>query len=78
MSGLTKAQVLYVSAQKEFSGRQSDRQEVDLLERDTFHRKNAVRLKRREQPQGMGSSWKVRAAPKYGVVTFYGLGNFIG
>ena len=31
MSGLTDAQVLHVSAQKEFSERQSDRQETDLL-----------------------------------------------
>ena len=31
VSGLTEAQVLCVSAQKEFSERQSDRQEVDLL-----------------------------------------------
>ena len=35
------------------------------LERYTFHRKNVVRLKRRE-------------ALKYGVVSWYGLGNFIG
>ena len=31
VSGLTEVQVLYVSAQKEFSKRQNDRQEVDLL-----------------------------------------------
>ena len=31
VSGLTEAQVLYISALKEFSERQSDRQEVDLL-----------------------------------------------
>ena len=31
MSGLTEVQVLQVSAQKEFSERQSDRQEIDLL-----------------------------------------------
>ena len=31
VSGLTEAQVLCVSVQKEFSERQSDRQEVDLL-----------------------------------------------
>ena len=31
MSGLTEAEDLRVSAQKEFSQRQSDRQEIDLL-----------------------------------------------
>ena len=31
VSGLTEVQVLYVSAQKEFSKRQSDRQEMGLL-----------------------------------------------
>ena len=31
MSELTEAQVVYVSEHKEFSERQSDRQEVDLL-----------------------------------------------
>ena len=31
VSGLTEVQVLHVSGQKEFSERQSDRQEVDLL-----------------------------------------------
>ena len=31
------------------------------LERYTFHRKNAVCLKRQEQSQGVGSSWKVRS-----------------
>ena len=30
-SGLTEVQVLYVSAEKEFSERQSNRQEIDLL-----------------------------------------------
>ena len=34
MSGLTEAQVLRVSAQKEFSERQSDKQEVDLFIQD--------------------------------------------
>ena len=33
MSGLTEVQVLHDSAQKEFSERQSDRQEVDLSDR---------------------------------------------
>ena len=32
------------------------------LERYTFHRQNVVCLKKQEQPQGMGSSQKVRAA----------------
>ena len=31
MSGLTEVQVLCASVQKEFSERQSDRQEIDLL-----------------------------------------------
>ena len=31
MSGRTEVQVLYVSAQKEFSERQSDSEEVDLF-----------------------------------------------
>ena len=31
MSELTEVQVLYASAQKEFSERKSDRQEIDLL-----------------------------------------------
>ena len=31
MSGLTEVQVLYASNQKEFSERQSDRQEIALL-----------------------------------------------
>ena len=35
MSGLTEAQVLCVSEQKEFSETQGDRQEVDLLIQDT-------------------------------------------
>ena len=34
MSGLTEVQVLYASAQKEFSERQSDRQEINLLRQD--------------------------------------------
>ena len=33
MSGLTEVQVLCASAQKEFGERQSDRQEIDLLNR---------------------------------------------
>ena len=32
------------------------------LERYTFHRRNKVCLKRQEQPQGMGTSRKVRGA----------------
>ena len=35
MSGWTEAQVLCVSALKEFSERQSDRQEIDLLRQNT-------------------------------------------
>ena len=38
MSGLTEAQVLHVSVQKEFSERQSDRQEIDLLRWDAWER----------------------------------------
>ena len=38
VSGLTEAQVLCFSAQKEFSERQRDRQEVDLLIKDTCKR----------------------------------------
>ena len=33
MSGLTEVQVLHVSTKKEFSERQSHRQEIDLLDR---------------------------------------------
>ena len=39
MSGLTEVQVLQVSAQKEFSQRASDRQEVDLLGWDAWERR---------------------------------------
>ena len=35
------------------------------LERNTLHRQSVGHLRRRE-------------APKYGMVSFYGLGNFIG
>lgn len=38
VSGLTEVQVLYVSEQKEFSRRQSDRKEVDLLREIHTHR----------------------------------------
>ena len=38
MSGLTEVQVLHVSMQKEFSERQSDRQEIDLLGWDACER----------------------------------------
>ena len=55
------------------------------LERNTFHRQSVVRLKRREwswethTPQTeWGPSQKVRAAPRYGAVSFHGLGNFTG
>ena len=35
MSGLTEVQILCVSAQKEFSERQSDRQKIGLLRQAT-------------------------------------------
>ena len=38
VSGLTEVQVRCVSAQKEFSERQSDRQEIDVLRRDARER----------------------------------------
>ena len=38
MSGLTEAQVLHASSQKEFSERQGDRQEIDLLGQDACER----------------------------------------
>ena len=38
MSGLTEVQVLYASVQKEFSERQSDRQEIGLLRYDACER----------------------------------------
>ena len=38
MSGLTEVQGLHVSAQKEFSERQGDRQEIDLLREDACER----------------------------------------
>lgn len=41
MSGLTEAHVLCVSVQKEFSKRQSDRQEVDLLIQDACERETS-------------------------------------
>ena len=53
------------------------------LERYTFHRQNEVHLKGkndlgRNTPQTIcGPSQKVRG-PKYGVVSLYGLVNFIG
>ena len=59
VSGLNEAQVLNVSSQKEFSERQSDKEEVDLF-----------REKRTPQTQ-CGPSQKARAAPGYGVVSFY-------
>ena len=36
MSGLTEAQVLCISVRKEFRERQSDRQEVNLLPKDSW------------------------------------------
>ena len=66
MSGLPEDQVLGGSAQKEFSEKQSDRQEVDLLRE--IH-----------TPQTEFSPFqKARVVPKYEVVSFYELGNFIG
>ena len=38
MSGLAEVQVLHTPAQKEFSERQSDRQEIDLLGWDACER----------------------------------------
>ena len=38
MSGLTEVQVLFASVQKEFSERQIDRQEIDLLGQDACER----------------------------------------
>ena len=64
VSGLNEAQVLDVSSQKEFSERQSDRQEVDFL-----------RDKRIPQTD-CGPSQKASAALKFGVVRFCRLGNF--
>ena len=65
VSGLNEAQVLDVSSQKLFNERQSDRQEVDL-----FREKHTPQTE-------CGPSQKVRVAPKYSVIGFYGLGNFI-
>ena len=58
--------MLEVLPQKESSERQRDRQEVDL-----FREKHTPQTE-------WGTSQKVRAALKYGVVSFSGLGNFIG
>ena len=57
VSGLSEAQVLNVSSQKESSERQSDRKEVDL-----FREKHSTEC---------GPSQKVRKAPGYGVVSFH-------
>ena len=38
MSGLTEVLVLYASTQKEFSERQGDRQEIDLLREEASER----------------------------------------
>lgn len=65
MSGLNEAQFLYVSPQKEFSEKQNDGQEVNLF-REIYI------------PWiGCSPSQKTRVASKYGVVSVYGLGNFI-
>ena len=58
--------MLDVLPQKESSERQRDRQEVDL-----FREKHTPQTE-------WGTSQKVRTALKYGVVSFSGLGNFIG
>ena len=54
------------------------------LERNTFHTQNAACIKRGECPwkkhthqAECGPSQKARA-PKYGLVSVYGLGNLIG
>ena len=41
VSGLNEPQAVYVSVQKEFSKRQSDRQEVDLLIQDACERETS-------------------------------------
>ena len=66
-SGLNKAQVLDVSSQKEFSERQSDREEVDLFR---FREKHTSQTE-------CGPSQRVSTAWKCGLVSFYRLGNFI-
>ena len=51
VSGLSEAQILYVSAQKEFSKRHKvTAKKWIYLERYTFHRQNVVCLKRLEWP----------------------------
>lgn len=53
MSGLTEVQVLHASTQKEFSKRQSDRQDIDLLGWDTCERcKRAGKEALPEDPVG--------------------------
>ena len=67
VSGLNKAQFLDVSLQKEFSERQSDREEVDLF-----------RFREKHTPQTeCGPSQRVSGAVRCGMVSFYRLGNFI-
>ena len=73
----------FKSQQKEFSARQSGSKKWIYLETYTFQKQNAVHLKRQERPwekhalQSL-SHLRSREAPKYGVVSFYELGNFIG
>ena len=66
-SGPNEAQVPDVSSQKEFSETQSDRYEVDLF---------------REKHIPQTRLWAIAegsvVALKRGMVSFYGLGNFIG
>ena len=65
VSGLTEAQVLDVSLQKEFSEKVIGKKCL-CLERETLNR------------QTVGSSQKVTEALKFGVFAFYGLGSFMG
>ena len=67
VSGPSEVQILDVSSQKEFSERESDREEVGLF-----------RFREKHTPQTMcGPSQRVSGAWKCGVVSFYRLGNFI-
>ena len=52
VSGLNEAQVLDVSSQREFSERQSDRSEVDLV-REKHTPQTVDQLRRREQACNM-------------------------
>ena len=65
VSGVNAARVLDLSSQKEFSERQSNRQEVDLFK------------KKHTPPAGHGPSQEVRVALKHAVASSSGLGNSI-